>query len=121
MLSIACGGPFGVFPGGRLGGDVVSEPPDDWSFVDSSFMDLELRPDDPYSVTINYFVKDGKLYIDPAADRQWYQYLKEDDRVRVRFGFEDRVYPLRAVLVSEPGNAFEDFDPKRYIYRLEAR
>ena len=90
----ACSGPFLVFPGGRLGGTEVTEPVEDWSFVDSTFMDLELRPEDPYSVTLNYFVRDGKLYVDPAEDREWYQYLKADDRVRVRFGFGDRVYPL---------------------------
>ena len=121
VVASGCGGPFLVFPGGSLSGEVVSEAPVDWSFVDSSFMDLEVRPDDPYSVTINYFVKDGKLYIDPAPDRQWTTYLREDSRVRVRFGLDDRVYLLKAVLVSEPGNAFEDFDPTRYIYRLEGR
>jgi hypothetical protein len=110
-----------AFPGGRLSGEVVSPPPADWSFVDSAFMDLEMRPDDPYSVTINYFVRDGALYIDPAPDRKWLGYLREDDRVRVRFGFDSRVYPLRAVLVSEPGTAFDDLDPERYVYRLEGR
>ena len=83
-------------------------------------MDLELSPDDPYSVTLNYFVRDGRLYIDPAEDREWYQHLKQDDRVRVRFGFDDRVYPLKAVLVGQPGE-IEGFDPDRYVYRLEAR
>lgn len=116
-----CGGPFLMFPGGSLSGEVVREPPVDWSFVDSSFMDLEVRPAHPYSVTINYFVVDGKLYIDPAPDRTWSQYLVEDDRVRVRFGFDDRVYELRAVLVSPAGKPFLDFDPARAVYRLEAR
>lgn len=110
-----------MFPGGALSGEVVTETPADWSFVDSAFMDLEVRPDEPYSVTINYFVVDGRLYIDPAPDRKWLGYLREDDRVRVRFGFDDRVHPLRAVLVSEPGEAFGDFDPDRYVYRLEGR
>lgn len=120
LLLGGCSGPFLVFPGGRLGGEEVTEPVEDWSFVDSMFMDLELRPDDPYSVTLNYFVRDGKLYIDPAEDRTWYQYLKDDDRVRVRFGFDDRVYPLRAVLVGEPGE-LEGFDSDRYVYRLDPR
>jgi hypothetical protein len=115
-----CSGPFLVFPGGRLGGEEMTEPVADWSFADSMFMDLELRPDDPYSVTLNYFVRDGKLYVDPAEDRQWYQYLKADDRVRVRFGFDDRVYPLRAVLVGKPGE-LEGFDSDRYVYRLDPR
>lgn len=116
----ACSGPFLVFPGGALGGEEVTEPVDDWLFVDSSFIDLEVRPDDPYSVTLNYVVRDGKLYIDPAEDRTWYQYLKQDDRVRVRFGFDERVYPLKAVLVGKPGE-LEGFDPERYVYRLDPR
>jgi hypothetical protein len=120
LLLVGCGGPFMAFPGGALRGEEVTDVPDDWSFVDSSFMDLEVRPENPYSVTVNYIVKDGKLYIDPAADRGWYDYLKEDERVRVRFGFDDRVYPLRAVLVGGPGEV-EGFDADRYIYRLEAR
>jgi hypothetical protein len=82
-------------------------------------MDLELRPADPYSVTINYFVKDGKLYIDPDPERTWAQLLAADERVRVRFG--ERVFVLRAVRVSEPGDPFMDFDPARAVYRLDPR
>ena len=47
---------------------------------------MEFRPDDPYSVELNYFVKDGRLYIDPAEGRTWLEYLRADPRVRVRFG-----------------------------------
>ena len=36
LLVLGCGGPFLVFPGGRLSGQVVTDPPDDWSFVDST-------------------------------------------------------------------------------------
>jgi len=115
-----CGGPFIAFPGGALRGETVSEPPADWSFVDSQFMDLEVRPDQPYSVTINYFVRDGKLYIDPAESREWFTYLQQDDRVRVRFGFDDRVYLLRAVQVGKPGE-LEGFDADRFVYRLDPR
>jgi hypothetical protein len=118
--SAGCGGPFLVFPGGSLRGEVVSEPPADWSFVDSSFMDLEVRPDDPYSVTLNYFVRDGQLYIDPAEGREWFTYLQQDERVRVRFGFDDRVYLLRAVRVAGPGE-LEGFDADRHVYRLDPR
>ena len=117
-LLLACGGPFFVFPGGALRGTVVSEPVEDWSFVNDSFVDLETRPDDPYSVELNYFVKDGKLYIDPAEGRRWLDYIREDPRVRVRF--EGRVYPLKAVLVGGPGEV-EGFDEDRFIYRLDPR
>jgi hypothetical protein len=112
------GGPFLVFPGGELSGDVVTEPVADWSFVDSAFVDLETRPADPYSVELNYIVKDGQLYIDPADGRTWFEHIKADPRVRVRF--EGRVYPLEAVLVGRPGE-LEGFDADRWIYRLDPR
>ncbi len=107
-----------VFPGGALSGEVVTEPVEDWSFVSDLFVDLELRPDDPYSIELNYVVRDGKLYIDPAEGRRWFEYLKADPRVRVRF--DGKVYPVVAVLVGRPGE-LEGFDEDRFIYRLDSR
>ena len=57
--TVACGGPLLIFPGGELSGEVVTEPVEDWSFLSDSFIDLETRPDDPYSVQLNYIVRDG--------------------------------------------------------------
>lgn len=116
-LTFGCGGPILVFPGGALSGE-VAEPVEDWSFVDDAFVDLETRPDDPYSVELNYVVRDGQLYIDPAEGRRWLEHIRADPNVRVRFG--DRVYPLKAVLVGQPGE-LEGFDPDRYVYRLDPR
>jgi len=113
-----CGGPFLVFPGGALSGEVVETIPDDWSFVDDDFIDLETRPGDPYSVELNYFVREGKLYIDPAEGRNWLEHIRADPRVRARFG--DEVYPLVAVLVGKPGE-LEGFDADRFVYRLDPR
>ncbi len=115
---LACGGPFLVFPGGELSGELVSQPVGDWSFADDAFVDLETRPGDPYSVELNYVVEDGNLYIDPAEGRRWLDYIREDSRVRVRFG--GKVYPATAVLVGEPGE-LEGFDPERFVYRLDSR
>ena len=117
-LAAGCGGPFLVFPGGDLRGEVVNEPVSDWSFVDSWFVDLETRPEDPYSVELNYIVKDGQLYIDPAEGRAWLEHIREDPRVRVRFG--GKIYPLKAVLVGKPGE-LEGFPEDRFIYRLDPR
>lgn len=114
----ACGGPFLVFPGGRLQGEVVDTPVEDWSFVSDAFMDLETRPEDPYSVELNYVVLDGRLYIDPAEGRRWLEHIRADPRVRVRF--DGKVYPLRAVLVGRPGE-LEGFDEDRFVYRLDPR
>jgi hypothetical protein len=118
LTSPACGGPMLVFPGGALSGEVVDEPIEDWSFVTASFVDLELRPENPYSVQLNYFVRDGKLYIDPAEGRRWFEYLKADPNVRIRF--DDKVYLRTAVLVGKPGE-LEGFDADRFIYRLDPR
>lgn len=118
LLLAGCGGPVLIFPGGELRGEVVREPVDDWSFVDDLFVDLEVRPEQPYSVELNYVVKDGKLYVDPAAGRRWLDYIREDSRVRARF--DGRVYPLKAVLVGRPGE-LEGFPEDRFIYRLDPR
>lgn len=119
VLSLSgCGGPVLMIPGGALSGEVVTTPVEDWSFVDSTFLDLETRPDDPYSVELNYFVVDGQLYIDPAEGREWFEHLRADPLVRVRF--DGKIYPLRAVLVGQPGE-LDDFDPDRFIYRLDSR
>ncbi|MEM9176241.1 MAG: hypothetical protein AAGC67_13525 [Myxococcota bacterium] len=113
-----CGGPFFMVPGGALRGELATGPVDDWSFVDDAFADVEFRPDDPYSVELNYFVKDGKLYLDPAEGRKWLDYLRADPRVRVRFG--TTIYERRAVLV-EDAKEREGFDPERFVYRLDPR
>ncbi len=118
VMCLACGGPILVFPGGALSGEVVSEPIEDWSFVTDAFVDLETRPGDPYSVELNYFVRDGKLYLDPSEGKRWYDHIKADPRVRVRF--DDKVYPVLAVLVGQPGE-LEGFDQDRFIYRLDSR
>lgn len=118
VAASGCGGPFLVIPGGELSGEVVTEPVDDWSFVDSAFVDLETRPEDPYSVELNYFVVDGKLYIDPAEGREWFDHLRENPLVRVRF--DGKIYPVRAVLAGEPGE-IEGFDSDRFVYRLDPR
>ncbi len=115
---LACGGgPVGMFPGGALRGTVVEAPVGDWSFAeDYGTVDLETRPGDPYSVRVNFVVRDGRLYIDPAEGRTWYRNIVADPRVRVRFG--DEVYSATAVLVTDPAE-LEGFDPDRKVYRLE--
>ncbi len=63
-------------------------------------------------------VRNGELFIDPAEGRTWFEYLKENPLVRVRF--DGKIYLLRAVLVGKPGE-LEGFDADRYIYRLDPR
>jgi hypothetical protein len=118
VLASACGGPFFIIPGGELSGEVVDEPISDWGFVDDSFVDLETDPADPYSVQLNYVVRDGKLYLDPMEGKKWLEEIRASPLVRVRFS--GRIYPLEAVLVGKPGE-LEGFDADRFIYRLDPR
>jgi len=113
-----CGGPFLIIPGGQLSGTELSEPVTDWSFVDSQFLELETQPQNPRSVQLNYVVRDGNLYIDPAEGKTWLQHIRADANVRVRFG--ERIYPVRAILVGEPGE-LAGFDQDRFIYQLVSR
>lgn len=118
LFVAGCGGPFLIFPGGELSGEVVRESVADWSFARDSVIALETRPDDPYSVELNSIVKQGGLYLDPAEGRTWLEYIRADPRVRVRVG--ERIYPLVAVLADRPGE-LEGFEADRFVYRLDPR
>lgn len=119
LVITGCGnGPFLVFPGGELEGAIANEPVSDWSFVDAQFVHLETNLDAPYSVELNYIVRDGKLFIDPAEGKRWLDHLRGNANARVRFG--ETIYPVTAVLVGEPGE-LSGFDADRFIYRLDYR
>ncbi|MEM7217312.1 MAG: hypothetical protein AAF515_03035 [Pseudomonadota bacterium] len=116
-LLTGCGnGPFFVLPGGALEGAVATEPVSDWSFLDSRFVHLETNADAPYSVELNYIVRDGALYLDPSEGKRWLEDLRRNPNARVRFG--ETIYPVTAVLVGEPGE-LPGFDSDRFIYRLD--
>ena len=116
LILAACGGPVFMLPAGALKGEVVATAPPNWSFASDRFIDLETRPEDPYSVALNYVVKDGELFIDPAEGRTWFDHLRANPNVRVRLG--GKIYPAKAVLVGRPGEV-EGFPEDRYVYRLD--
>lgn len=116
LLAAACGGPAGIIPGGELSGEEATA--EAWSEVisDSGVLDLETRPDDPYSIRINFFFRDGNVYIDPAEGRAWYEHLRADPSVRVRI--DGLIYRARAIPVTDP-EELQGFDPERRVHRLE--
>jgi len=100
--ALACGGPVFVFPGGALDGDVKPTPAS-WAFAaDTGTIQLETRPDEPYSVNIACVVMGDQLYVS-AGDNyaQWVENMEADPRVRARI--EGSVYELRAVRVTDEG------------------
>jgi hypothetical protein len=98
----ACG-PHGPLPGGRLEGEQTSAPARDWSFTDAYWtIQLETRPDDPYSVTVWCVAADGNLYVGAGqgASSVWARALMGDDRARVLIG--EAIYEVSATVVADP-------------------
>jgi hypothetical protein len=93
-------GPLGPFPGPELSGSVVEEAVDDWSLVDAiKVIQIETRPEDPYSVSTWLTRIDDGIYVFAAnAESPWVRNITEDPRVRIRI--EGRIYERRAVGVA---------------------
>ena len=115
----ACSGPFLLLPGSALVGPEASIETAKIS-GESALIELETRPADPYSVNLNAFFIGGAAYIDPAEDRQWYQYLVEDANVRVKFAGDGTVYTAVAVRETDPG-VVDQFEADRIVMRLDPR
>ncbi len=101
ILLAGCG-PWGPWPGGRLYGEVVVEPVEDWSFSDEfPLVAVETRPTFPHSVTTIAFTHEGALYVPALSPRgkRWPYFVLDDPRVRIRIG--DKVYPGRAVRLTD--------------------
>ena len=107
-LSAGCA-PFLVFPGGQLRGTLVSSEVRDWGFTDESeFVEIETRPDRPYSVQVYGVGSGNAFYIASqgwrgalgSTDRaQWIGHLAEDPRIRLRVG--DALYQLEGIRVDD--------------------
>jgi hypothetical protein len=116
-LLTACNGPLGPIPGGALTGPESGTT----SFAFAAPFDnleLELNPEAPYSVRVNFALRDGRLYVDPDPERRWAGYLADGATARVRF--DKDIYPVTARLVTDP-TELEGMEPGRIIYRLEPR
>jgi hypothetical protein len=135
LLALAgCEGPTALFPGGALAGPVAPVP-DGFEFArDAGTVQLETRPEDPYSVNIACSVVGGALYVSAGDNRaQWVENMEADPRVRMRI--KGDIYELRAERVTDAAemDAFAEEwlknawarDPRSYdevfVYRLTAR
>lgn len=94
-------GPLGPIPGPRLSGMVVEEPVQDWSFIDAvKVIEIETRPDAPYSVSTWMTRVDDGLYVFAGDDESpWVQNIIQDPLVRI--GIEGHIHELRAVGVTD--------------------
>lgn len=101
VVALACNGPFGLLPGGKLTGK-PKPAPSDWNAVGKSgTVQLETRPEEPYSVNISYRLVDGALYINAGdTETQWAKNIATNPDVRLRVN--GALYDLRAQRVTDP-------------------
>ena len=92
-------GPIGPIPGGALSGPGDPNPNPDWTAL-PEVIELEIRPEKPWSLSVWNAVVDGKLYVPSAfgARRRWPAVALEDPRVRFRAG--GKIYERRIVRFS---------------------
>jgi hypothetical protein len=98
-------GPCGPIPGGRLSDDLQpATPAVDWTFTnDISTIQVETKPDAPYSVTTWCFTDGPNLYVPShgAAKKPWVQNVVADRQVRLRIG--DSIYEMQATRITDEG------------------
>ena len=100
LFAMACNGPLGLLPGGKLHGQ-TGPVPSSWAFAgESGQMQLETNPDDPYSVNVNYTIVDGRLYVNAGdTETAWVKNIEANPNVRLRLG--GTLYELRAERVLD--------------------
>jgi hypothetical protein len=133
-LTVGCG-PTLLFPGGALEGAEMPAPTD-WGFAEEiSTIQLETRPEDPYSVNIWAVGLGDQLYVHAGANQAtWVEHMEANPLVRAQVG--ERLFPLRAsrVTSAEEFARFADVYETKYgtrprneniaeiyLYRLSAR
>ncbi|MBW2416112.1 MAG: hypothetical protein JRG76_16565 [Deltaproteobacteria bacterium] len=97
----ASDGPLLGFAGGALSGPVATPPPD-WSFTSDTYVvEIEVRPDDPYSVNLLCASVADRLYVASGSgpDATWVRALRQNPALRLRVG--DRIYELQATRVTD--------------------
>ena len=100
LAALGCSGPVGLLPGGELDGEAKPAPAD-WVFAgDYGTVQLETRPEEPYSVNLAFTVLDGRLYINAGdTETRWVKNIASNSRVRLRM--DGVLYDLRAERVID--------------------
>ena len=120
LLATACG-PLVMIPGGQLSG-TAKPAPDSWAFTDAvDVVQLETRPDDPYSVNVWTIATGDHLYVVAGYgdETTWARHIEADPRIRLKV--EDDVYELRAERTDDDAeiDSFLEAAIAKYDFELE--
>jgi len=120
FATAGCNGPLLLLPGGRLDGNVMPAP-SDWVFAgEYGTVQLETRPEAPYSVNVAFTVIDGQLYINAGnTETQWVKNIAESSLVRLRM--DGVLYDLRAERVTDSAEvaAFGEAWTSQSVFRRD--
>jgi hypothetical protein len=94
-------GPLGPIPGGAFVGPVDPNRDPQWDDLEK-VIELEIRPDKPWSLSVWNVVIDGELYVPSArgAQRRWTSVALADPNVRIRT--HGKIYEQRIEQVTDP-------------------
>jgi hypothetical protein len=128
--------PMGPLAGHALSGEPTAAPADWTSVGAAETVQLQTRPEDPYSVNIwgvaigpDYYVASGR-----GGNSSWVGHLDADPAVQLRIG--KSLYALRAVRIVDPAELArvraaytakydmdsQDSDPgEAWVFRLDRR
>jgi len=109
--------PIGPLPGGTLRGQVTPVPEDWASLADYRTIQLETRPDEPYSVNVWGIAAEEAFFIACRPDSRWLPYVLENPNVRLRI--LDRLYELRAERSVDAGERARYFAAMKRKYDWE--
>lgn len=100
-FAAGCNGPLPFMSGGALEGSLEAVP-SVWALdEDFAVVQLETRPEDPYSVNVAYTQIDGRLYINAGDTKtHWVEHIAANPMVRLRI--DGDLYDLRAERVTDP-------------------
>lgn len=103
----ACSSESLPFPRGALTG-TPTPIPSDWAMVEAvQVIQLETRPEQPYSVNLWIIGADDYLYVFAGSLKSnWVEHIEANPDVRLKIG--QAIYELRAILVKN-ANEFEMF------------
>ena len=113
--------PMGPIPGGQLSGE-VKVTPNDWSaFSGVELVQLETRPDDPYSLNIwgvglgkDYYIASGG-----GGESNWVDHILENSEVRLRI--ENNIFELKAVRITNEEELAQVLKRYKEKYDMEAQ
>jgi hypothetical protein len=104
--------PKGPIPGGQLTGEVKTAP-DNWSaYSEVELLQLETRPDDPYSINIwgvglgrDYYIASGG-----GGESNWVDHINNNPAVRLRI--QNNIFELKAIRITDEEELAQE--QKRY-------